>query len=49
MELVLALIVGALQIYLLCWVLLGIFGMLAVAYLDVRASLCDLAAWMCRH
>jgi hypothetical protein len=37
-------LVFLLQAYLLCWVPLIVYGMLAVVYLDVRACLCDLAS-----
>lgn len=41
-------IIWLIQAYLLCWVLLGVFGMLAIVCLDVRASMCDFAAWVRR-
>lgn len=48
MELLIVLIVGAAKLYLLLWVLLGVFGMVAMVCLDIRAVLLDIAAWMRR-
>jgi hypothetical protein len=49
MELVLFLVVGAAKLYLLMWVLLGIFGMLATVYFDVKASALDFINWIRRR
>jgi hypothetical protein len=39
-------IIWLLQAYLLCWVLVGVFGMFAMVYYDVRASARDFMDWI---